>query len=906
MSNKVTIDIGLEEQRLKEFEKLNELLDKAEKNSKELKNATIAVQRAREKGGNASIAQQNRLQRALIKDRDLTRQIGVSQKRLNVIRKESTLEVKKETLAVKKLNTERKKSAGIIGKLTSSMAKWGGTILAAIALLKRLGKIKDTLVTLDAFRFAMTKITNSAKEAADAWAFVTTMSDKYGVSLAKTADRYVKFSTAAKQAGLSLTNTQSIYNSLSKASGVLGLKTHEVEGVFLALEQMLSKGKITTEELRRQLGERLPGAFGMMVTAYNRLHPEQQVTLQQFDELLKKGRVLSHEVLPEFARVVEEQLGIKTVNEVNTLQAAIVRADNAFVTMVEDMEKGTGKLAKITIAFYKILKEAYTEIGELFLTIGEQEEKYFARGFSQRKIFLKEQRDKRPIGDAAGMFPDEESRDEAIRKYLADTYITYSKELERLKEKLANYSQGKEIFQEIMSLGTRVTDKDDLEMRIQDLSERVGKFKGALLELKEIDLSNLNVGAGDEGTKDKPKWVPEIDPESIDGLKQSIKFLKELKDSLNPSEWGAINQEIAELEQALKFLTDPDSFFSDDIGIDAKTRAEAYIEPLKDYAAAVRTFARDADVDLSKLDIPAILKEYFEQGGTESITALRKFFGKWLNELEKAKEKSKEELDQMKKQFQQELTQAIGDFMVEIINIGNAMLDARLEAINAEIQAEEDKYDRLMELAEGDDARQKELERNKKARMKELQAEELKIRQKQAKFNKAQAITDIITSTAVAIMGVWQSYAPLGPWGAAAAAILTALVAATGVAQLAAVAKAPIPKYASGRIGGSEGLAIVGDGGQQEVIKKKDGTAYMTPSKATLTWLDKGDDVYSSVDAYRHAIQRDIFNSYRTNETGIVDAIEKGFSKALIKQSIRPVVNVKVDAPEWRRRNTQF
>lgn len=49
-------------------------------------------------------------------------------------------------------------------------------------------------------------------------------------------------------------DTKQIFDSVSKASSVLGLKTHELEGVYLALEQMLSKGKVTTEELRRQLG----------------------------------------------------------------------------------------------------------------------------------------------------------------------------------------------------------------------------------------------------------------------------------------------------------------------------------------------------------------------------------------------------------------------------------------------------------------------------------------------------------------------------------------------------------------------------------------------------------------------------------------------------------------------------
>lgn len=53
--------------------------------------------------------------------------------------------------------------------------------------------------------------------------------------------------------------------------------------------------------------------------------------------------------------------------------------------------------------------------------------------------------------------------------------------------------------------------------------------------------------------------------------------------------------------------------------------------------------------------------------------------------------------------------------------------------------------------------------------------------------SKAMAIASIISDTAAAIMGTWAGYANLGAWGAVAAAIQTAAIAATGALQISNV-----------------------------------------------------------------------------------------------------------------------
>ena len=45
---------------------------------------------------------------------------------------------------------------------------------------------------------------------------------------------------------------------MAQASVVLGMSQEETEGALRAVQQMMSKGKVQAEELRGQLGERLP------------------------------------------------------------------------------------------------------------------------------------------------------------------------------------------------------------------------------------------------------------------------------------------------------------------------------------------------------------------------------------------------------------------------------------------------------------------------------------------------------------------------------------------------------------------------------------------------------------------------------------------------------------------------
>lgn len=209
----------------------------------------------------------------------------------------------------------------------------------------------------DSLEFSMKKTVGTAGEIGNAWSFLTRLAKDYGAELLTLTNRYVKFFVAAKQSGVTLKDTQKIFETFTKVAGVMGLQTHELEGVFLALEQMLSKGKVTTEELRRQLGERLPGALGIMATAVRGANGEIGVTIEKLDEMLKKGEVLSAEVLPRFAEAVEVAYGIEAVNKVETLVSSQNRLTTAWQLFVKTVTGDESKVSSVLSNIFEFFEK---------------------------------------------------------------------------------------------------------------------------------------------------------------------------------------------------------------------------------------------------------------------------------------------------------------------------------------------------------------------------------------------------------------------------------------------------------------------------------------------------------------------------------------------------------------------
>lgn len=234
-------------------------------------------------------------------------------------------------------------------------------------------------------------------------------------------------------------------------------------------------------------------------------------------------------------------------------------------------------------------------------------------------------------------------------------------------------------------------------------------------------------------------------------------------------------------------------------------------------------------------NVIGILTKQFAETGNFS-------FSKWWEDLDPTERASV-------------ILQAYGELFNGITSIVTSAFDARIEQIEEEQEkneeAGEEEIERIEELAESGVISTEEAEARKRAaeqatadKNKELEKQKADLEQKQAKWQKANSIIQTTIATSQAIM---EALAEAGPF---AGPILAAVIGAMGAAQVAIIASQPIPKYAKGTDNHPGGLAIVGDGGRQEVIETDNG-AYITPSVPTLVDIPKRAKVIPNLVDYR-------------------------------------------------------
>lgn len=102
---------------------------------------------------------------------------------------------------------------------------------------------------------------SSARGSVREIAYLRTITNELGLAFGSTATAYSQFQAAARGTALEGEKSRAVFESIAKASAVMGLSAEQSSGVLLALQQMISKGTVQAEELRGQLGERLPGAL---------------------------------------------------------------------------------------------------------------------------------------------------------------------------------------------------------------------------------------------------------------------------------------------------------------------------------------------------------------------------------------------------------------------------------------------------------------------------------------------------------------------------------------------------------------------------------------------------------------------------------------------------------------------
>lgn len=286
-----------------------------------------------------------------------SRQREAEQKRLT---RESEREERRRVAATQKAEADRvKASQGSTQSMMKPLLALRGYVSAAFAVSSIVSfgeEVIKLLAKLELLESRLGFIYGGTGAGNAAFLRLSSSIKELGLEYEETLEQATSFSIAAQQAGYTTTQVEKMFISFASSLRAAGSSSLQVQRSFYALQQMMSKGVVSAEELNRQMGESLPGAAMLMFKAYKNLHPELVKNFEDFRKLQKEGKILSAEVLPEFIKVLEEEFGPALEGKRNSLSARLNRLSQAYSEFKASL-LDTGPIKNATSALENMLNK---------------------------------------------------------------------------------------------------------------------------------------------------------------------------------------------------------------------------------------------------------------------------------------------------------------------------------------------------------------------------------------------------------------------------------------------------------------------------------------------------------------------------------------------------------------------
>ena len=189
--------------------------------------------------------------------------------------------------------------------------------------------IADVSSNFLGFRNAIQVASGSVEEANKQMAIAADIAKTLKLDITVVTKEYSKFLNAVTLAGQSAEFAESKFRQFAIAARVLNLSTEATSGMFLALEQMISKETVSLEELRRQLGQHLPGAVAQAARAMGYGEGE----IKDFYQAIEDGNVKSVELVDKLGNDVSKRTLPLLQQSLQKSSAAIQALRNEFTLM---------------------------------------------------------------------------------------------------------------------------------------------------------------------------------------------------------------------------------------------------------------------------------------------------------------------------------------------------------------------------------------------------------------------------------------------------------------------------------------------------------------------------------------------------------------------------------------------
>jgi tape measure domain-containing protein len=701
-------------------------------------------------------------------------------------------------------------------------------VFALSAIKSFSAEVLKTTIEFDTLRKAINFTSGSMEVGAANFTFLKRVAEQLGLSLEAASSGFKKISGSAAQAGYTNKQVQVIFENTSKAVAAFGLSSEQSSGVFEALSQIISKGVVSMEELRQQLGERLPGVFAIAAKSVGK-------TTEEFIKLVSSGKVTQEEFIVPFTNALG--LMAEKASGIDSAGKAVTRFKNAYDSLLISLGRSADEEVGVIGFITKRASNLFNYWAKTFETDLQKVENAAGEGYQS------------VIDGVIKDLPAAEQESVRLR-IVEQKKLTEEKKKQlqaQLKDEKDRYDK-LSAFQKLAE-GGLVTFYED-QIQLQNI--KLAQFDGELKALNEIKKTDDIVKAVTKKTQEELKKeydarlkllelerrIAEIRIKlaTEEGGDRDIKILKNTKD-FGEKEL-AIKREYAgkgltEAKEASRLQVLVVREQTDAIIVEIKKQAQEGANLTKAAKEQIEKQLQDNDDFEDKKEARRQQSIRDEADYQKELVKLNKERGDAILAIDKKSAREKKELEtdlkEITKQENEAYAYAAGQF-------ADLITQRRLDNFNREYNALQRNYQEELRLAGGNVQKIAELDEKRLAKERELRTKEFKAQQ-------LNSIAQVIFKTAPIIAGY---SATIGLQPAAIAAL------AVAAAQIAYIAAQPVPEFAEGTKGKpfKGGKAIVGEIGKEWVVTTS-GQVYETPGVATLVDLPKGSQVIPNKDVMK-------------------------------------------------------
>lgn len=388
--------------------------------------------------------------------------------------------------------------------------------------------------------------------------FLRDVATRTGTDINETGRAFLGLAAATKGTAVEGEPTRQVFEAVANAMAKAGRSAVDTERALLAISQIASKGTVSMEELRGQLGEALPGA---LQAAANGLG----ITTADLIKLVENGQIAADDLFPALTKGLNELYAGGTAGA-QTLSQEIANVKNAFIELAADLGESGGfdalkagaeglaaalvlsnvqlvavgktigaVLGAISTGNFSLLKEAFAEIerearDKLLKTA--QHNKVLAgvievTGTEATKAALAQQQ-QAAAAEAAGKAAEKQTA--AVKEQNA-TYVSLSTTFAKVREdlgkqietaekaKVAREAESKAAVQLAQAFGT-----EGEQRRVA--ADAAAKEAAALTKVAELRLTDVNVLQGELNAKraflEEQGKISEQRQKELDDLQKTI------------------------------------------------------------------------------------------------------------------------------------------------------------------------------------------------------------------------------------------------------------------------------------------------------------------------------------------------------------------------------------------------